>query len=157
MTYSGKQKALVAAAVERYGEIAGLRLVAESFNLQPSRATVHAWIREQGLEPTAEARAEVGELERQRKAAWQATIDARRDSTFDAFDAACKARNYLGMQQAATAVGILYDKLVPPRKAGVSVNASGEGQTVQLLVVAPSDGKARPVVDSDLPRNPATT
>ena len=61
-SYNDEQKALVAAAVERYGEIAGLRVVAGSFNLRPSRATVHAWIREQGLEPTAEAREEIGEL-----------------------------------------------------------------------------------------------
>ena len=154
MTYTVEQKALVAAAAERYREITALRVVAANFDLRPSRATVHAWIREQGLQPTDETREEIGELERQRKAGWQATIDAQRDATFEAFGAATEARNYLGMQQSATAIGILYDKLVPPVKAGLTVNTVGSESPVQLFVIAPPltgpDGERleRPVDDS---------
>lgn len=157
MGYSAEHKALVVAAVERYGERAGLRLVAENYDLNPSRATVHAWIREQGLVPTDEARQEIGELEQQRKARLQAGIDARIPLALEAFDKACDAGSYLGMQQAATAVGILYDKLVPPPRAGVTVNAGGDRPAIQLLVVAPSsrDEEHRPVIEGEARELPA--
>lgn len=49
MTYSNHDRALVAAAVERYGEAAGLKVLASAFDLRPSRNSVHVWVREQGI------------------------------------------------------------------------------------------------------------
>ena len=151
MTYSDHDRALVA-AVERYGEAASLRVLANTFDLRPSRNSVHVWIREQRIEPTDDAGEEIAELDRLRKACWQASMHARRDDTFDAFEAACDARNYLGMQQAATAIGILYDKLVRPTQAGLGLSASGDAAAINLMVVAPAstDGSDhRPVIEGE--------
>ena len=152
MAYSDHHRALVAAAVERYGEGAGLRVLANTFGLRPSRNSVHVWIREQGVEPTDEAQQEIAELDRLRKAGWQASIDAHRDEISAALTEASTKRNYLGMQQTATALGILYDKLVPPTKAGHSLSTSGDSAPINLMVLAPplSDGSDhRPVTAED--------
>ena len=138
MAYTDEQKALVAAAVGRYGFSAALPVLKESFRLEPSLATLHIWIRDEGLQPTEAAVRELAEIDQRRKAGWQASLDARRDRLLSAFDDACEDGNGLKAQQFAMAVGIFYDKLVPPLKAGVTVNAGGEGATVNLLVVAPS-------------------
>jgi hypothetical protein len=120
----------------------------DNFGLVASNGSIQNWIRDQRIEPTDSARRELAAFDARRKAGWQSQIDARRDNLLGALDAACEKRNYLGMQQAATATGILYDKLVPAAKAGVTVNAGGEGATVQLLVVAPSSEKPdRPVIE----------
>ena len=116
MAYSDTDKALVVAAVERYGETTGLRFVKDHYELTPSRGTVHTWVRAEGIEPSEEAREELSRIEQQRRARLQAQIEPRIYATLEAYDRALAADKALAAQQLATAAGILTDKLVPPPK-----------------------------------------
>lgn len=147
LAYTEDEKATALAVVEDYGVNPGLRLMAVLLEGHaPDRESIRTW-RAAGIEILDRHREISAELGRQRKVRWQAVVDTHRDEISGALTKACEAGNYLGMQQAATAFGIMYDKLVPPVKAGVTVNAGGDGGTVNLLVVAPSssDGEHRPV------------
>ena len=123
MAYSDEQKALVAAAVERYGETVALEILRENWALSPSRGSVHAWVRVEGVLPTQDALVELSTFEHRRRARLQVEVEQRMQPALEAFDEACTSRSFLGMQQSATAVGILYDKLVPPLKTGTSIDA----------------------------------
>ena len=129
MAYSDTDKALVIAAVERYGETTGLRMLADNLELCPGRATVQRWVRGGEAETTAEAKDFWSTLEQGRKARLQAAIEPRIYTTLEAHDRALADDKALAAQQLATAAGILTDKLVPPPKSGVGTPAGGRSHS----------------------------
>lgn len=146
MAYSDSDRALIIAAVERYGETTGLRFVKDNYELTPSRGTVHEWVRVQGIEPSEEAREELSRIEQGRKATWQAALDATRDSLIGATQKAADDGNALAAQQFATATGIFYDKLVPPARAGAPV--IGNAEKVEMVLLAPAFSPVEPPPES---------
>lgn len=146
--YNDEQKSLALAAVERYGHTTALRVLDQLWpDGVPSRQTLYTW-QSEGIEIAQGDTDYLTKLDSERKQRWQAGIDGLRDSLFDAFETAIEDRNYLGMQQSATAVGIMYDKLVPPVRAGMSMSLPGDNPHVTLVVTAPtSTGEPRPIPD----------
>lgn len=147
-SYTDEQKSLALAAVERYGVRPAQRVLMGFFadDEAPSTTTLIAWRDSGEVAVGDEERGHWNELERQRKASWQAAIDSRRDSMLEAVDQATEDRNYLGMMQSSTAVAIFYDKMVPPVRAGVNLNLPGDNPNVTILVTAPAAvGEHRPV------------
>ena len=148
--YNDEQKSLALAAVERYGHTTALRVLDQLWpDGVPSRQTLYTW-QSEGIEIAQSDTAYLTKLDSERKQRWQAAIDGLRDSLFDACETAIEARNYLGMQQSATAVGIMYDKLVPPVRAGTTLTVPGANPNVTIVVTAPAAvGEQRPVPEDE--------
>ncbi len=147
--YTPEQKSRALAAVERYGLRPAERVLKGEFiaDAGPVQQTLITW-RDSGDVVILEAdREHWSELERQRKSEWQAAINSRRDDMLEAVDQATEDRNYLGMMQSSTAVGIMYDKIVPMVRGGLSVNLSDGDARVQILVTAPSSTGEQRAVD----------
>lgn len=145
MTYKPEDRALAVAAVERYGWAAGQLMLESVFGMKPAKASLSNWMKTGENVPDEGVYKRLDKVEEQRKKRLQGLIDQRMEPALHVFDRAMKDDRTLGMQQCAMSIGILYDKLVPPPKAGGGlVNVAGDGTVVQLMVVAPaSDGEHR--------------
>ena len=136
--YSDEQKAIGVAALVKWGARPAARWLQQEWGENGdvlSHATLLNWANA-GIERTETAVEIIDQVDQQRKLAWHASIDARREATLEAYDEAVENRQYLGMQQAATAVGILHDKLMPPARAGAAVSVGAAG-TVQIMIAGP--------------------
>ncbi len=138
VSYTDEQKVLGVAALAVWGARPAARLLAQEWGEESealSHHTLIAW-RDAGIQASVKATEEISQVARQRKERWHAEIDARREATFEAYDVAVEKRNFLGMQQASTAIGIQLDKLVPPAKSGVPM--IGSADTVNMMLMAPA-------------------
>ena len=139
--YSAPEKRLAVAAYRRYGSAVARQQLTALWGAGPTARTLREWHYGELFEPAEEDVEHWIELEVKRKTRLQAQIEQRMEPTLAAYDKFVADGSSLKMQQGAVAIGILYDKLVPPVSKGgglVNVNA-GEGATVQMLVVAPAE------------------
>lgn len=138
--YDLSEKRLAVAAYLRYGATVAARVLEGMLQNAPTRHTLAAWSRDPEYQPDAEQEEYFARLDLRRKTRLQAEIAEVVPEVVEALRAATAERKSLQAQQFAFAMGILYDKVVPPpgRSGGVTVQA-GEGGTVQMLVVAPTE------------------
>ncbi len=138
--YSRADQRIALAAADRYGTKLGRRELEQVWEVVPKAGTMMRW-RQEGIEADEEALEFWLVHEGKRTAQLKVQIADRLAPALEAFDQFVADGSALKMQQAAVAIGILYDKLVPPpSKGGAAVNVSaGPGGTVQMLVVAPSE------------------
>jgi hypothetical protein len=140
--YRREEKALLLAAVKRYGPTPAARMLAEAGHRVPALYTLSRWVSSGDVAITQDATDALDQYEREAHVRWRASMDARRQATFDAYDQAVADRNYLGMQQASKAIGIQYDRQVPPVRSGTSP-VVGDAGTVQIILVAPAERATR--------------
>ncbi len=135
--YSDEQKTLAVAVVKRYGIRPGERWLKQEWPTGgPSRPTLIKWSADAGIIPTEEDEEALNTFDRERKARWQAGIDATRDDLIEATAKAARNGEALKTQQFATATGIFYDKLVPvPRPGAPSLIGNATGP-VQIVIAA---------------------
>ncbi len=137
-SYSDEQKAIAVGAVQRFGLRSAVRWLKQEWPTGvPSMDSLIRWARE-GVAITEDANEFLSKVEQERKAKWHAAIDSRREATFEAYDVAVEKRSWLGMQQAATAIGIQLDKLVPVARSGAAVSVGAAGQVNILVAASPN-------------------
>lgn len=113
MAFPVATKRIAVAGVERYGMQTMLELWSTArTETTPSKQTVHNWVND-GIEPGEADRKFWADVDGERSMVLRAKIFTVMDMTLDSYKRACAADKFLGMQQAATAMGILYDKLAP--------------------------------------------
>lgn len=132
MAYTNAEKALVIAAVDRWGFTSGLQFLASEHDLNPSESTVCVW-RNEGFPVTDAALEELERIEGQRKSKWMASWDALREQGFAAVGRAFDDDRMLAAQQGSFSLGIATDKLFGSPKTGTPV--VGNAQTVIMQVV----------------------
>jgi hypothetical protein len=135
--YSDEQKSIAIGAVQRWGLRPAERWLKQEWPDGPSQQTLLNWTRA-GVVVTTDANEFLSEVGQQRKEKWHAAIDSRREATFEAYDAAVEKRNWLGMQQASTAIGIQLDKLVPLTRPGAAVSVGAAGNVNIMVAGSPN-------------------
>jgi hypothetical protein len=150
VSYTNAQRELAVAAYRRYGATSARKQLAEVWDEVPGAGTMRSWSLSEQHEPSDVATDFWAKVDSYRRTQMQQQLSERFESSLEAYDHFVEERDALSMRGAAIAVGIIYDKLVPPNRgggSGLTVQA-GEGGTVNMMVVAaPSDGSQRRALD----------
>jgi hypothetical protein len=132
------EKALLVAAGQRYGAKSAVATLKLAGRRVCTVSTLSHWLADGDVLVTEAAMEAIENHEREAGRRWLNAMDVRMEESFGAYDQAVEDRNFLGMQQAQTAIGIQFDKIRPVAR-GSGVVGVGQAGVVNMILLGSAE------------------